>query len=573
MKISKHQLKILLLQLLLMLTFSANANYVLKDSINSYLNYAEKQFRYNVNANTDITKFVRGYSPTTNALRLVSASDWTSGFYPGIMWLLYDYSGDEFWRNKALVYTNSMNGQQITSGDHDIGFKILGGYGNAYKYMSKDSFASVIVTASKKFEKIYSPIVGCTRSWFHTPSRVPSLFKPTKFPVIIDNMMNIELLAKGTILSNDSRFINIAKQHALTTSVNHIRLDSSTYHIVEYEPTTGISRWRGTQQGYDHETTWSRGQAWGIYGYTMMYRYTNEIEMLKTAKKLAAYFIKNTPEDGIVPYDFNLPTTLTEAQRSKDVSASCIAASAFIELFSFTGDSVYLKQAEKILFVLSKSPYRSSLQSNGNFILTQFTAGRDYNVNESVNYADYYYLETLLKYAQLSNAYEPRKHRPEVKNELNYTCKIGQELSDSIRFYDFDGQNVTCSMDNNLYAGSVNYTVVNNRITFIFSKTGIYNFPIRISDANHTATETIKITVDAATGISKVNNSDNWKFTYQPSIKLLSVVGDILPPYKIYNLMGCNVLMSLIPEIDVCALSRGLYILKTSSGESRKFII
>ncbi|NDP22048.1 MAG: hypothetical protein GZ091_13335 [Paludibacter sp.] len=573
MKITKIKFRIFLLQLLLIFSLTAKANYVLKDSVNSYLNYAEKQFRYNVNQNTDIAKFVRGYAPTTNTLRLVSASDWTSGFYPGIMWLLYDYSGDEFWRNKALVYTNSMNGQQTASGDHDIGFKILGGYGNAYKYMAKDSFASVIITASKKFEKIYNPIVGCTRSWFHTPSRVPTALKPTQFPVIIDNMMNIELLAKGTILSNDPRFLNIARQHALTTSVNHIRSDSSTYHVVEYDPITGMPRWRGTQQGYDHETTWSRGQAWGIYGFTMMYRYTNEIEMLKTAKKLAAYFIKNTPDDGIVLYDFNLPTTLTDVQRTKDVSASCIAASAFVELFNFTSDSLYLKQAEKILFVLSKSPYRSDLQSNGKFILTQSTGGKDYTVNESINYADYYYLEALLRYAKLSNAFEPSKHRPEVKNELNYTCNVGEELSDSIRLYDIDNQNVTCTMATNLFAGSVNYTFINNRIKFVFSKTGIYNFPIRISDANHTVNETIKITVDASTDISKVNIFDNWKLIYQPSINLLSVVGDILPPYEIYNLMGCKVLMSFTPEIDVRALSRGIYILKTSSNGSKSFII
>jgi len=517
------------------LGLAVNAQYRLKDSIVNYLNYAVNQYELNVANFTDTTKFLRGYVPLSSSYRIVIASDWTSGFYPGIFWHLYDYTGNEYWRKKAITYTNAIHGQQNTKGDHDIGFIILGSYGNAYKYTHKDSFATVINTAAQKFSLIYSPLVQCTRSWFHNPSRTPLEFKPAQYPVIIDNMMNLELFLLSNNIKANNSYYNIAKSHANTTIINHIRPDSSTYHVVDYNPTTGEVRWSGTQQGYDHTSTWSRGQAWAIYGYTMMYKYTLDSLYLKNAQKLSQHFINNIPADTIVHYDFKLPDSLII--KPKDVSANSIVASAFIELFKITFDSLYLRKAEDMIHAMSKPDYRAALNTNGRFLLKHFTGGLNYQVDEASNFADYYYLEALVRYYHLIEPDDKAKHRPEIKNRLIYNANTNILFSDSLIFFDFDNDSVYAEfipdVNNDLHCWFSNESAFNCNFTL----NGIYTVPVKIYDQSDTAIEYIKFVVNNLVETKDISSNMNI-FTPYYSMNYIYSKGNNDSPVDLINSKG-----------------------------------
>jgi unsaturated chondroitin disaccharide hydrolase len=551
--------RITLIILLIICNITTKA--ALNDSIVAYLNFAEKQFRNNVLAATDPTKFARSFDVLKGNVRWVSSSDWTAGFYPGLMWLMYEYTADDFWRTKAMAYTAAMNGQQYTSGDHDIGFKVLYSMGNAWKYTQKDTFSIMMQTGALKFEKIYNPTVGCTRSWFHTPNRVPTAFKPTKFPVIIDNMMNVGLFLKATQITGDNRFRNMALQHASTTAINHIRPDSSTYHVVEYEPLNGTVRWRGTQQGFDHESTWSRGQAWGIYGYTALYNETNNSLMLQTAEKLAKKFIRNIPSDNVVYYDFSLPDTVMLARRWRDVSANAIAASAYIDLYQITSNSLYLSSAENLLIAISAAPYRCTNGTNGNFILTKSTGGKDYYTNEPVNYADYYYVEALLKYAALKNSFVPKKLRPEIKNDLNLRVKANQQLKVTIRMYNATPGVTQLSVQSGLYPTSATYNLnaANNEFSCICTAAGTYNFPITITENGKIYTENLQIVVENATGLHTPYRDSHFVFMYTSGSNQVLIGSAMQPPFMLLNMQGLKLIETSEYSINTASLSPGMY--------------
>jgi len=228
--------------------------------------------------------------------------------------------------------------------------------------------------------------------------------------VIIDNMMNLELLFNATKFSGDSSFYNIAVAHANKTMINHFRSDASSYHLVSYNPMTGIPELKGTVQGYSDSSSWARGQAWALYGYTMCYRETNDIIFLKHALRIADFLLSNPrmPNDLIPYWDFDAPN-IPNALR--DASAGAIMCSAFIELSGFvTGkDSKrFLKAAEKQILTLSSPQYQAKLGENGNFILKHSVGSFPHNAEMDVplTYADYYYVEALMRYIHLNKKFK-----------------------------------------------------------------------------------------------------------------------------------------------------------------------
>ncbi len=329
------------------------------------------------------------------SLQVVPAGDWTSGFYPGVLWYMFELTGDEVWKEKAIKYTDELLDQQYNGSNHDVGFRMFCSYGNALRLSGDESYIPVLEQSAKTLIARYYENVGCLRSWDFNPG-------DWQCPVIIDNMMNLELLFWASKQTGDPIYREIALNHAQTTMENHFRADNSSVHVVDYDTITGEVRHKNTHQGYADESSWSRGQAWGLYGYTMTYRLTDQIEFLKQAELIAGFLLENPnmPED-LVPYwDYNAPGIPNEP---RDVSAAAIMASALYELCRYSEKGVYYKEkADKIMLSLGCT-YASAPGENYGFILGHSVGAKpmDSEVDVPLNYADYYYLEALLRKKKL----------------------------------------------------------------------------------------------------------------------------------------------------------------------------
>ena len=342
-----------------------------------------------------------------SSLNLVSPNDWCAGFFAGNLWQLYEYSGDSKWMNQAKVFTQVMEGEKMDGGTHDLGFMVYCSVGNGYRLTHDVHYKEVIIEAAKTLSTRFNPIVGCIKSWDNTK---------WKYPVIIDNMMNLELLFEATKLSGDSSFYKIAVTHANTTMKNHYRADYSSYHVVDYDPETGKVLHKQTAQGYADESAWARGQAWGLYGFTICYRETGDKAYLKQAENIAKFILNNPnlPKD-LVPYwDYSDPAI---PNVPRDASAAAIMASALYELSTFSNNGKgYKATADKILNSLNNN-YQAPLGADKGFLLLHSTghkpAGTEIDV--PIIYADYYYLEALLR----------QKHLEQGKLVLNTLGVVG----------------------------------------------------------------------------------------------------------------------------------------------------
>ena len=322
--------------------------------------------------------------------KLVKSGDWTSGFFPGELWFLYDYTRDAKWLKQAEIFTAKIEKEQYNKGTHDLGFMINCSFGNAYRLTQKEAYKKVLIQAAKSLSTRFNPKTGVIRSWDHNADQ-------WKNPVIIDNMMNLELLFKATRLTGDSTFYKIAVSHADHTLKNHFRADYSSYHVVDYDPETGAVIKKQTHQGYSDESAWARGQAWGLYGFTMCYRETHDKKYLEQAQHIAKFIFSNPtmPKD-LVPYwDYNDPQI---PNVSRDASAAAITASALYELAGYSKGNGYKQKADAILYSLSTA-YLSPPNQNAGFILLHSTGHRPAKseIDVPINYADYYYLEALLR--------------------------------------------------------------------------------------------------------------------------------------------------------------------------------
>ena len=317
--------------------------------------------------------------------------DWTSGFFAGSLWYLYNLTGDEKWKTLAKKYTEALKQQQYITSHHDIGFIIGCSYLNGMR-MGQEAYDTIIVQAAKSLSTRFRSGAGVIQSW-NTRTGWQAQ-RGWECPVIIDNMMNLEILFEATSLSGDSTFYNMAVSHADMTLKNHFRMDGSSYHVVDYDMRTGKVRSRCTAQGYSDESAWARGQAWGIYGYTMCY--TRQLKYLEQAE--AAYeFVcthPNLPEDLIPYWDFdavNIPHEL------RDASAAAIMAAALYELSMYSNKAKYKETADKVMHSLSSSDYRSKIGENHNFLLMHSVGSYPHGneIDVPLIYADYYFLEAL----------------------------------------------------------------------------------------------------------------------------------------------------------------------------------
>jgi hypothetical protein len=291
-----------------------------------------------------------------------------------------------------------MDNEQYNTNTHDLGFMMYCSYGNLYRINPDDKYKEILLNSAKSLSTRFNPKVGCIRSWGKSNDT-------TQFRVIIDNMMNLELLMWATETTGDSSFYKIAVTHENTTMKNHFRPDYSSYHVVVYNPQTGEIIKKQTAQGASDESAWSRGQSWGLYGYTMMYRYTKDKKYLDHAQHIAEFLLNNPnlPSDKIPYWDYNAPG-IPGAQR--DASAGAIMASALIELSGYSDNDLskkYLNTASTILHTLSSPEYKSAFGTNGGFLLKHSVANMNKNVQVDVplSYADYYYVEAMLRYKKL----------------------------------------------------------------------------------------------------------------------------------------------------------------------------
>lgn len=322
---------------------------------------------------------------------------WTSGFFPGSLWYLYEYSKDDKVKDAAIKMTSRVEKEKNNTGTHDLGFMLYCSFGNGLRLTGDNSYNDVLLTGARSLSTRFRPNIGCIQSW---GSR-----KGWQCPVIIDNMMNLEFLLWAFKQTGDSSFYKIAVTHSDTTIKNHFRPDFSTCHVVSYDTITGRVEAKQTAQGAADGSAWSRGQSWGLYGYTVMYRETGLQRYLDQAEHIADFLINhpNMPEDKIPYWDYNAPG-IPDAKR--DASAGSIMASALIELSSFVGEEKrdqYLNVAEKQIRTLSSPAYLAKEGENGNFILMHSVGslpGKS-EVDVPLTYADYYFIEALLRYKKL----------------------------------------------------------------------------------------------------------------------------------------------------------------------------
>ncbi len=333
---------------------------------------------------------------TSGNLSTSGSEWWTSGFFAGSLWYLYENSRDERLLKYAEEYTARVEKEQYTTNNHDVGFMIFCSFGNGLRITDNQDYWPVIIQAAKSLSTRYRTETGVIRSWDdHTDK--------WQYPVIIDNMMNLEMLYWAGKESDNSSFIEIARSHADKTMANHYREDYSCYHVIGYDPETGKVLQKNTNQGYAHESSWARGQAWGLYGFTMMYRESGDLNYLLFAEKIADYMLHHPrmPED-LVPYwDYDDPD-IPAAER--DASAAAITASALIELSGLTTSPVlsqeYKSAAETILRTLSSKEYLAEPGNNANFVLKHSVGNMPLNLEIDVPlvYTDYYYIEALMRY-------------------------------------------------------------------------------------------------------------------------------------------------------------------------------
>lgn len=380
---------------------AAQADAAFRSQVLQTLAFAEQQLLGSIAEIDDPTRFPRSTHSETGLWRTRSSSDWTAGFFPGQLWLLYEHTGNPVLRSAAEQWTASVAPQATNTGTHDVGFMIFSSSGQAYRITGEDGYRQHVLTAAASLDSRFSPVVGATRSWD---------FGAWSFPVIVDNMMNLELLFWSSKHGADpismQQWSSHAVSHADVTRASHVRPDGSTFHVVDFDPATGAILSQQTHQGYQDGSTWARGQAWGLHGFVMAYREANDPDFLATAEALADYFLDHLPADQIPYWDFDAPNIPNEP---RDSSAAAIAASGLLELSTLASDparrQAYRTAAEGILGSLMSSAYLSDGQASSGILLHgtgHQPAGSEIDV--SLIYGDYYFIEALLRYLALTPA-------------------------------------------------------------------------------------------------------------------------------------------------------------------------
>jgi rhamnogalacturonyl hydrolase YesR len=355
---------------------------------------AAKQYESMLAANPDLTKFPQSTNPD-GTVNVRKSNWWCSGFFGGSLWYLYEANQEDKWKKAAHGWTIAVEKEQYNTETHDLGFMIYCPFGNGYRLTGNEAYKPVMLTAAKSLSTRFDPKVGLIKSW-------NNFQKIYDYPVIIDNMMNLELLFWAAKESGDSEFYDLSVIHADNTLKNHFRADNSSYHVLCYDEDGDVIA-KKTHQGAADESAWSRGQAWGLYGYTVMYRETGDPKYLEQAQKIANFMINhpNLPKDKIPYWDFSKPG------EERDASAGAITSSALFELADYSKRKLknqYRAVATQMLTSLTTPAYKAKLGENNNFLLMHSTGHKPGNseVNTPIVYADYYFLEALHRYKNLT---------------------------------------------------------------------------------------------------------------------------------------------------------------------------
>lgn len=362
-----------------------------KVKVDKALEHAARQYLYMRSELQGSNQFPKTYDKHMQRLKTSNSEWWCSGFYPGTLFYLYEDTGDKELYAEGVRMLKLLEPEQYNVNTHDVGFMMYCSYGNANRIAPKPEYKDIMVNSARSLISRFSPVVGCIKS--HNR-------KPDDYVVIIDNMMNLELLMFASKAFDNDTLEYVARTHANTTLKNHFRKDYSSYHLVDYDPEDGHVRSRQTVQGYSNESSWGRGQAWALYGYTMMFRMTRDEKYLEHAENIADMLLSRLPVDGIPYWDFDAPN----GNEYRDASAGAIMASAFVELSGFATDEKarqnYLSIAEKQLRTLASSHYLAEPGTNCNFILKHSVGNlpEKSEVDVPLSYADYYFLEALLRY-------------------------------------------------------------------------------------------------------------------------------------------------------------------------------
>ena len=353
------------------------------------ISLATKCFMKNAEVCDTMNRFPRAYE--NGKLITSDAYGWTSGFFAGDLWLAYELTGDKAIEAAARKYTSGLYEIKDFTGHHDLGFMIYCSYGRQWANFQEPEVLQVIIDAANSLCTRFNPTIGQIRSWD---------FGEWNYPVIVDNLMNLEMLFFASKMTGDSKYYDVAVKHADTTLENHFRPDGSSYHVVSYN-NDGTIESKGTFQGFAHESSWARGQAWTVYGYTMCYRETGDEKYLAHAEHIADYIMNAVQTEDKIPYWDYHDTAIPDAPR--DASAAAITASALLELSTLTKNQkkaeTYVTYAEDILLSLSSPEYMAE-EGNGNFLLKHSVSHKPLNseVDVPLVYADYYYLEAAQRY-------------------------------------------------------------------------------------------------------------------------------------------------------------------------------
>ncbi len=322
--------------------------------------------------------------------------DWTEGFFPGTLWYLYEATGEERFR-KGAIAMQELIADDVKASSHDLGFVFNCSFGNGYRLTKDESMLKAMIASAETLIGRFKPETGVIQSW-NVNGKGWMSQRGWMYPVIIDNMMNLELLFEVSNYTGDTKYRDIAITHANTTMRNHFRDDYSSYHVVDYDANTGEVRSRQTAQGYANSSSWARGQAWALYGYVTCYRYTKDENYLELAKQIANYIMSapEIPADRVPYWDYHAPNIPAEP---RDVSSAVITASALLELNDYCDGGGHIDYVKEIMNSVSSDSYRAKIGENNNFVLMHSVGSipKNNEIDVPLNYADYYYLEALIR--------------------------------------------------------------------------------------------------------------------------------------------------------------------------------
>ncbi|MEL0650734.1 glucuronyl hydrolase [Algibacter sp. TI.3.09] len=350
---------------------------------------------------TDLTKHPRFIENYQTEWQQVDNDEliWTSGFYPGILWYAYNVTGNEKWKDEAIKRTEVFEDYKNITEHHDIGFMMFPAYGKGFEIGDKKEYKDILITSANSLATRFNPNVGAIKSW---SNKMHPRWK--QHITIIDNMLNLELLFWAAKNGGDKKLYDIAVKHAETTMKNHFRPDYTSWHVLEYDSISGVVLNRHTKQGYADDSRWSRGQAWGVYGYTMVYKETKDKKFLDFAQKLTDKYLSLLPDDMVPCWDFDVANNPKE---EKDASAAAVVASALIDLSTFVEKKEdkerYYNAALKMLKSLGSDKY-SGVGKTDSFLLHSTGAkSLGWEIDVALIYADYYYIEALSRLKKLQD--------------------------------------------------------------------------------------------------------------------------------------------------------------------------